>query len=94
MSKYYLAQVDIIGGLRTEVPVCLSRQSKYNKNVYTDSSDNPFFRIDIKKSNLQKRLGGDIRFWSKSKKDVENFILGVKAANTAMSELTKSKLNV
>lgn len=46
---------------------------------------------DTKKAKLYS--GGDrIVYWSKNRKDVENFILGVRAANTVMSELVKSQI--
>jgi hypothetical protein len=92
-NKYYLAQVDAIGGLRTEVPICLNQRCRFNKDYVVESQDSSYFRINIKKPKLHT-CGGDIRFWSKNKKDVENFILGVKAANTVINELTKGKLNV
>ena len=45
-TKYYLAQVDLIGGLRTEIPVCLHKRSIYNKNVFTDGESIPYFVLN------------------------------------------------
>ena len=90
-TKYYLAVLDI-GGLRTETPVLICKKSPFNQDIYTEDTENPYFRINVKKPNLYS-YGDVIGFWSKNRKDVENFILGVKAANTAISELVKSKLN-
>lgn len=90
MNKYYLAQVDIIAGLRTEKPVCISKVSCFSKNVMYKKDS--YLSVNITKPKLYSD-GGQIKFYSKDKKDVENFILGVKAANTIISELTKNKLN-